>query len=74
VIGEAAVGEVDGEVAVVCREIGEVAADHLAAVAGAEDEPAKPEPGVPIHDVQEHRPLADIEHGLGAQGRSLAQT
>ena len=65
--------EIEGEVLVQRREVEEIAADDVAAPAGAEHEAAKAAAVVALHDMQEQRPAADVDHGLGQALRDLAE-
>jgi len=63
----AATVELDGQVAGERRVLDEVALDPLALVAERHVELVEPMVGVDLHDVPQHRVLADLDHRLGAQ-------
>src|SRR5262249_47374963 len=74
VIGDLArLREIDGEVRRQRGEVEEVAPDHVAQVAEAQDEVLVPVPGVKAHDVPEDRGAADLDHRLGLALGLLAE-
>ena len=66
--------QIEGHVACVEVVVGEVLLDHVALVAGADDEVGDPLGGVDLHDVPEDRPPADLYHRLRSQGGLLGKS
>src|SRR4051812_886599 len=56
-----------GQVAVKQAVVHEVALYRVALVTGSDDEVVETLAGVELHDVPEHRPATDFDHGLGTQ-------
>lgn len=69
----AAVGEIEGDAAVVKKVVGEVFLDHIALVPEADDEIVETEMGEDCHDVPQDRPPADFEHRFRFDFRFFAQ-
>src|ERR1051325_3210270 len=65
--------EVDREIAPHVAPIHEVALDHVPEVAERDDEVAVPLRGGDLHDVLGGGPVADLDHGFGAEARLLGQ-
>src|SRR5215831_8232667 len=69
----AAVGEVDREIVVQRVEVEEVLLDLLALVAERDHELSETLARVDVEDVPENRLAADLDHGLGTDGRLFLQ-
>ena len=78
VIIDAVGAEVDGNVAVVENKVYEIFLDHIALVAGADDEIIEAVMGIDIHDVPEDRHAADFDQRLrpyaGLLGKARSET
>ena len=68
-----AVAEVDRDVAVEPVKVEEVLLHHLGLVAEGEDELPEPVGRVDLHDVPQHRPVADLDHRLRPDAGLLLQ-
>ena len=62
-----ALTECDSEVVVPRFVVKEVLLNHVALIAGRDDEIGNAEVGQVLHDVPEDGPAADFDHGLGAE-------
>lgn len=63
--GDGAAAQVHGEVRVADVVVVEILFDVFALVAQGQDEVLEAEAGIDVHDVPEHGPPADLDHGLG---------
>ena len=65
-------GQIERDIGVMQKVIGEVILDYVASITAAEHEVVKPVRGINFHDVPENRLVADFDHRLWLNGTFFA--